>query len=418
MAINSRVNPYGTARDLPSVQEMEQQLAGFKLLGFLLPKELREKLKDLTEQHRHITATVDRFYDLLGERNWVFTDDLNLSAIEHVTSASDATTAEARLVDYYKASDRIAFPLRRLHRFDAMRPRIELLEKALADYEAGRYYSTVFVLLAVMDGFVNELNKTARQGLHAREPEDMVAWDSMAGHHLGLSNAHRSFLKGCYKTDTTEVTDLYRHGIMHGTLVNFDNVIIATKAWNRLFAVTDWAEAKERQAKPIAPTPSWRESLNRWMDIQRQSTRIEEWQPFEYEPTTDGEDPSSVASVCADFLERWQRRQWGLVASHFMGFGSKQSAAGKFALEAKDLYGAHELSSWKITRVRHVGVAIAHTDVELRVNDSTFRTDLRWVRVDESGNIAMDGLLWALQLYGPSHFLKAEKTLPAPQPDE
>ena len=37
-----------------------------------------------------------------------------------------------------------------------------LRTQALIDYEAGRYYSTVLVLLSVMDGFVNDLAAFAR----------------------------------------------------------------------------------------------------------------------------------------------------------------------------------------------------------------------------------------------------------------
>ncbi len=187
----------------------------FKLFGILLPKEQRNQVKELEREHRRITGLVDTFYGLLGTRNWVFTSDLNLPAIEYVVDADDAGTAETRLISYYKEHGRIAFPLRRLYRFDAMRTRIGLLQKALTDYEAGRYYSTVLVILSVMDGFVNYLDAAARQGLHARPVEDMVAWDSVAGHHLGLSHAHQSFLKGFYKTDDTKVTELFRNGIMH-----------------------------------------------------------------------------------------------------------------------------------------------------------------------------------------------------------
>ena len=234
---------------------MEKQITAFKLLGFLLSKEQRTELKGLQREHRRIVSIVDRFYDHLGERNWVFTGDLNLTAMEEVANAKDSETAELRLIAYYNSENRIEFPLGRLHRFDAMRPRIPLLRKALVDYHEGRHYSAVLVLLSVMDGFVNDFDTSIRQGLHARSEEDMVAWDSVAGHHLGLSHAHGSFLKGFYKTDTTEILDLYRNGIMHGMLVNFDNKTIATKAWNRLFAVADWADSRERRAKPIEATP-------------------------------------------------------------------------------------------------------------------------------------------------------------------
>lgn len=388
-------------------------MAAFRLLGLLLPKEQRKQLKGLRREHRRITETVDRFYGLLGERNWVFTGDLNLTALEHVISAENAETAERRLIEYYKAAGRIEFPLRRLRRlrrFDAMRPRTTLLQKALADYEAGRYYSTVLVLLSVMDGFVNDLDTAARRGLHARPVEDMVAWDSVAGHHLGLSHAHESFVKRVHKTDTAEVVDLFRNGIMHGTLVNFDNEIVATKAWNRLFAVTDWADARQREAEPVEPAPTLRESLTRWKEVQDRKVRIEAWQPHECDANSIDEEPSDVASACADFLEQWQKRQWGLVGAHFTRSSSTRSSVGKIAVEAKVLYQELELSGWNVLRVRHVAPAVAHTDVELVVNGSTYRTDLRWVRDDGAGSTAMEWEpgYWALSLYGPSSFLKPE----------
>lgn len=297
-----------------------------------------------------------------------------------------------------------------------MRPRIGLLQKALTDYEAGRYYSTVLVVLSVMDGFVNDLDTATRQGLHARPVEDMVAWDSVAGHHLGLSHAHQSFLKGFYKTDITEVTELFRNGIMHGTLVNFDNEIVATKAWNRLFAVADWADSRERQAKPVEPTPTLRESLRRWKDVQDQRARIEKWQPHEHEPDLAAEKQPEVAQTCRDFLDKWEKRQWAPVGAHFMELGSPRSSVGKLAVLAKDLYGALDLSAWTVLRVRHVAAAVAHTDVELLVNGTKYRTDLRWVRVDDAGSTATeweDGR-WTLSQYGPSLFLKPETIVNSP----
>jgi len=410
MSDSPKVSPYGSARDLPSVQEIERQLAVFKLLGILLPKEQRNQVKELEREHRRITGLVDKFYGILGKRNWVFTDDLNLPAIEHVVDTDDAGTAETRLISYYKEDSRIAFPLRRLHRFDAMRPRIGLLQKALTDYEAGRYYSTVLVVLSVMDGFVNDLDTAARQGLHARPAEDMVAWDSVAGHHLGLSHAHQSFLKGFYKTDDTGVTELFRNGIMHGTLVSFDNDVVATKAWNRLFAVADWADSRARQAKPVEPTPTLRESLHRWKDVQDQKARIEEWQPYEYEPDPAIEDFSEVAQTCRDYLESWAKRRWGPVGAQFMELGGTRSSMGKLAVLAKDLYGTLELSEWTVLRVRHVAAAVAHTDVELLVNGILYRTDLRWVRVNDAGTTATEWESghWTLSQYGPSLFLKPE----------
>lgn len=80
---------------------MERQIAAFKLLGILLLKQ-RNQLKELEREHRRITGLVDSFYGLLGRRNWVFTGDLSLPAIEHVVDIDDgellrpASTATTR----------------------------------------------------------------------------------------------------------------------------------------------------------------------------------------------------------------------------------------------------------------------------------------------------------------------------------
>ncbi len=116
-----------------------------------------------------------------------------------------------------------------LNRFPAMQSRMDLIEKARVDYQEGRFYSTVLVLLTVMDGFVNELDAHRRRGLHAREPDELNAWDSVVGHHLGLAHAHKTFTKTTSKTSSEPVFELHRHGILHGTLLNYDNPVVAAK---------------------------------------------------------------------------------------------------------------------------------------------------------------------------------------------
>lgn len=402
--------PYGSARDLPSFQQMGQQIAAFKLLGFLLSADQRKELQRLEREQRRIADLVDAFYALLGERNWVFTGDLNMPAIEQVVDTKDPEIAESRLIAYYQQEDRILFPLRRLHRFEAARFRIPLLRKALTDYQERRYYSSVLVLLAMMDGFVNDLEKSTRQGLHARDASDMVAWDSVVGHHLGLSHAHQSFVRGFYRTDETETTELYRNGIMHGVLVNFDNETVATKAWNRLFAVADWADAREKQAAPPKAEPSLRESVERWQGIQKQKARLEAWEPHDCSPEDQTLDECDVYRTTETFLSRWKAGQWGPLGQQFMQFGSQSEPIGKLAALAKDLYSPLPLTEWQIHRVHHVAAAVAQADVSLTVNKETYSTDLRWVRIGNDGHSAAEWEegQWRLSLYGPTHFLTDE----------
>jgi hypothetical protein len=234
----------------------------------------------------------------------------------------------------------------------------------------------------------------------------MIAWDSVAGHHRGLSHAHRTFLRGFYKTDVGEVTELFRNGILHGMLVSYDNDVVATKAWNRLFAVGDWADSRERQSAPIAPSPSLRDMYLQWKKRQPRKRLLAQWEPYDYEPPSSPDEQTELVRTCIDFLGRWEKRQWHPLAEHFVQPSTTQISAGKLAKSPKDLYADRVLSSWTISRVRHVAPAVAKIDVALTVNAVTHRTELEWHRANGADLVTeAEPGRWVLALYGPSHFL-------------
>ena len=86
--MNSPTPPkrYGSAADLPSFIELEQQLAEFKKLGSLgwTDRDVHDQIAATERQRRRLISIVDTFYELLGPRNWVFTDDLNIDAVETI----------------------------------------------------------------------------------------------------------------------------------------------------------------------------------------------------------------------------------------------------------------------------------------------------------------------------------------------
>ncbi len=300
-----------------------------------------------------------------------------------------------------------------------MRPRIELLENALTDYEDGRYYSTVLVLLSVMDGFVNDVDKAKRRGLHSRTSEEMTAWDSVVGHHMGLTHAHKSFTRPFRKTDTSRVTELHRHGIVHGNLVDFDNDVVATKAWNRLFAVADWADARQRQAEPPDPPPSLRELWKQVQAVANRNKKLDQWQAHDYGPADAGAADPELLSTVESFLKRWQKRQWSLVGEHLTR-GALDTSTGKMAVQAKEVFQDFHLSKWAVIRVHRGAAALAHVEVELTVDGTQYRTDLRWLRMDERGQVAPDweAGTWFLAPYGPSSYLKPENVVAPAQGED
>ncbi|EHI43295.1 hypothetical protein OPAG_06570 [Rhodococcus opacus PD630] len=405
--------PYGSAADLPSFIELEQQLTEFKALGSLVRtnRDVDDQIAATEKQRRRLISIVDTFYELLGPRNWVFTDDLSIDAVETIIDTPDAGIAERRLIDYYKSDRRISFHLILLNKLPDMRPRLPMLEKALADYHAGRYYSTVLVLLAVMDGFVNDTDKqNGRKNLNSRDAADMVPWDSVAGHHLGLGHAHNTFNTGTYQTVTSETTELLRNGILHGMIVNFDNDVVATKAWNRLFAVVDWAKARQKQANPPKPkpTPTWSDIGRQFREQSDRRKRLDAWQQHEHTISSNVDEHTDVDRACLDFLRRWQDRQWGLVGKHFYVSGKSVPSSKKQAVLAKDLYGHLALTSWSLERIHHKGASLVEAHATLTVNDKPQTALMRWLYSDCKGGTLFDwqaGGVWQLSPYGPTVFL-------------
>jgi len=392
---------YPSARDLPSVAEMLKQIQGMKLLTRFVARKQRAELVKLEAQVLELTETVDKFYALLGARHWIFHDDLNAEKVKALTTL-DPETAERAFIEIYRDPEALRFMIRRLNGLPAMRTRMDLIEKARIDYQEGRFYATVLVLITVMDGFVNDLDPARRRGLHAREADDLAAWDSVVGHHMGLTNAHSTFTKSTYKTSSEPLYELQRHGIIHGTLMNYDNVIVATKAWNRLFAVADWARSLEKKNEPPKPEPSWRELFRQIGRNEAAKKALAEWRP----KTLEADDPSfaeeEVCKRAQAYLEAWNAKNYGVMASLISPMVAEDTP-GKTAGVVRSEFDSWDLQEFAIKRAEFEAAAVCEIDVELNVAGESRNARMRWIREAADGTPAMpteDGT-WYLYLWGP-----------------
>ena len=119
--------------------------------------ELESKLDDLAK-------VVDGFYEVLGERNWVFHDTMNVDTIRAIIRGGGATDeVEQRLIQTYQDPEDLQFMVRNLYRHEALWARRDLITRARADYVAGRFYSDCLGL-AHSDGWFRERRRpsTAR----------------------------------------------------------------------------------------------------------------------------------------------------------------------------------------------------------------------------------------------------------------
>lgn len=254
--------------NMPSVIELKKQIRGLSIISSLLGnKGTKQDAKKIEEELNETLKIVEQFYSILGKRNWVFSDALNLVRIKTILEKRNADEAEMALIEYLKEPGVLDTQINRLHSFPDMRPRLSLLRKAAIDFMEGRYYSSTLVVVTVMDGFVNDVNKAKRTGLHALKPEELASEDCVATVFAGLPSVQRIFTKSARKRIDTPLYEVQRHALMHGMATDFDNDLIASKAWCMLFAIADWAKSKEKVVVSEKDGPSLIDAAKETMQI-------------------------------------------------------------------------------------------------------------------------------------------------------
>jgi len=396
------VDPYRSARDLPRFVEMQQQLAGFKTLARFVARDQRETIKKLERQMAELVDAVDQFYELLGPRNWILHDRLNFEEGVKGLLGMHADDAERALIQQYRDSSHLRLMIMPLRHFPGLQGRMGLIERAQEHYEADRFDATVLTLIPVMDGFVNDVEPQRRKGLHTREAEELAAWDSAVGHHMGLSRAHRTFTKSFRKLSNEPVYELYRNGIVHGMLTDYNNDVVATKAWNRLFAVADWAKAREEQAKPKEPDPTFFEILGKAADTATMRREAEAFERVELEPGDAEFEESDHVARSREYLQAWQDGNYGEAAALIGGSLRNmptRRAAGR-AREALDLF---PLERHEVTAVHHNAISACDVDVTLTIGGEEKLGRLRWIREGPGGKPGpfSDEDEWVLYVWEP-----------------
>ncbi len=351
-------------------------------------------------------AVVDRFYDRLGSRNWIFHELLPISTVEAIL---DGTTtpeeAEQGLIGIYREADKSALWTRWLYGVEGLRERFHQVERAREHYFADQFDSAALHLIAVMDGFVNDFEPDKRRGLASRDPDDMTAWDSVVGHHLGLTNALNAYKKTIKKRVDEKVYELHRHGIVHGAITHFDNVVVATKAWNMLFAVVDWATATKKIGQPEPAKTSFRQVLRRMASNRKIQKELETWKPSRFSvPDVDFKD-HEIHTLTVRFLTGWRERNFGVLA-HLPSrrFDTRNKTIGQMAGQLREVFDSFVLSEFRVTELANTAPAIWLSRGEAVVNGSAGTFECRWTLEEADGGFGYgsDSALWRLVFCDPT----------------
>lgn len=388
-----------SASELPTVKNLRYQIASLNFVesAFEVPGCSR-RAKEIERQLNDLISVVDGFYLLLGERGWVFSEALSVDRMRLLVEGSvDSDSAEAELIAYLKEGNVIRTALGRLNRYEDMRPRLPLLRKAAEDYFEGRYYSVVLVLIAMMDGFVNDSDKSIRRGLHARVSEEMHTEDCVATMWKGLPAVQATFAKSFRAREDSEVHSVFRHGIMHGMVTNFDNEIVASKAWCMLFAVCDWVDAVEADRRRSEDQKNQEGEtinslLNRCFELKKKNLeekeRIARWLPHFVDVSEPFAEDEELVEACMDYLDCWRKGNYGGLAG-YLSNPAKRSV-GMMAGEARATYSLHTIDFFKIISINRIAPAVAEVDVSLGTDRRVWSPHLRFVRVGEDGTACCD----------------------------
>jgi hypothetical protein len=330
------------------------------------------KVEEMGRSAEELASIPDRFNDLFAERGWIIYELLNLevakAAIKKAESG-DIDDAETDLVNYY--DDKIVgWNITNMKSVNAFIARWHLAQKALIDYREERYHACVPVVLALLDGVVNEAHEKGRgikQGFFA-ENADLDAWDSISAHSKGLRALAVIFRKGRNKTTTEQIAIPYRNGILHGMDLGYDNKMVAAKAWAALFSVRDWAMKAEQgllDPQPPEKQTTWSQVIKQIRENEVEARKLQEWKPRviklgENIPATGGPDNYEKGTPerrLVEFLSNWKKAKpdYRIMANCVL----LNSRDNKKAMPARirKIYNSKHLQSFEFTGIRDTAAA-------------------------------------------------------------
>lgn len=404
---------------LDDVQTMEQLKKVFPLLRPFLRLlgadveqigQVLSQVDSLAASTREFSSIPDRFNALFTPRGWIAYEMMKQDVAKAAVllgEAGNLDEAEQLLVEHYD-KDTVEWGIKFMNAVAVFRPRIPLALKALDDYVAGRYHACVPVVLALLDGTVNDLGP---RGFFS-EGVDLRAWDSIAAHDSGLAALSKLLSKSRTKLTTADITIPYRHGIQHGMDLGYDNKMVAAKAWAALFAIREWAIKVERgqvDEPPPKPKKTWRELRTQLRDLAEDKERISAWTPREIQlgnetPVSGKPDEyhdGTPEHLLAMFFAYWGSRNYGGMAQCLAQ--DERNQINKTAGRLRARYDSKGLQAFEIIELKDEASAVTTAKVKVEYNEEGQQVqrllEVRLINEGADGNVAArgkPGSSWAL----------------------
>lgn len=385
-------------KQLQAFENLEALYRAFPFARKLFPN-MGKVFNDFSEikKQAEILRVPDQFNDRFASLGWIAYESMSMDVMRSAISIYDSEgqeTAELFLAESYDEKC-LEWGIRWFNGNPEFRRRIRLAELAKEDYLAGRYHACIPLLLSMLDGLVNDVSKHV--GFFA-ESTDMTAWDCIAAHESGLQALSSLMTKGRNKTNEDAISIPYRHGILHGRELAFDNKLVAAKTWAALFAARDWAVAITDGKKNPKPKQdvTWSELLQQIAENGRQKKLLEDWKPrltreIPYLPNTGDSSQLPAATperAVAEFIENWISRRYGLIAGSLLYF--TDISLGKKSGRAKEDFGRHVPVAYNVLSIDDQAAAVSHVELELQFEGEdgpiNKRVSVRAIYQDENNN--------------------------------
>jgi len=363
--------------NLVSMKKLKEDIRSMKLFSLFLKPEDRKKLKEVKQQMHNMTKQFDIFVRNFSDNGWCLYDSISSTIMETANKTFESEGMEAAeniLLNYYMNDIKSNIPRLKSISSEFMQ-RYDLINHAFNDHFERRFYSSIPLLLIIMDGAVNDFTKS--KGFFAKGT-DVSAWDCLVGCDDSLAKMKSIFNKGRNKTNKEKIFVPYRNGILHGRDLNYANKYVSCKCVAMLFAIADWMsyknseeDRKKKYIKEMNP-PTIAESLEKYKQIQIDKEEISKWKARKIvvgETVKSNGNPEEYLDYpyiqeIFDLFGAWDKSNYGKLSVFLKLHFSYEPSEAKRAGECRKLFLNKKYISFEFREIEERGCSLSRVLVQ------------------------------------------------------
>jgi len=266
------------------VLKINNFLMKFKL-GSKKLKSYEKQFNKMKKQAMDLLLYPQKYNEYFSLEGFISYSSMNFDIMKEAVDLyeNDNKDGAKKCIMAYYSSENIEKQMLFLRHMSEFENRMKYINLALEDYKNERYYAVVPILLMMIDGIISDI---VGKGFHS-DKNNLDAWDSLVVQNNGLEAIKNIFTKSRKKTTVKPIALPYRHGILHGRDLGYDNYEVALKCWVMLFAIRDFVidkkNEKERKSKFEEKTKpiSLRKIVKDIHELNKTKKLLFEWKPRE-----------------------------------------------------------------------------------------------------------------------------------------